>query len=447
MPTEDRLSQDLVATSGGYKWIFPIESIPIMAKARKRSPHQGVVLIKPHGRYVSWRARYQDPDTGKTKYESLDANALRTSEARRDWAIRKAKALSQRRLELEGGAAKKTGTAVTDGMDLFFEAKKGLRELTVEGYRKRANEFVAWSAGANVLTLDHINRTRLLEFRDSVLGASNSRTKDGGARSDFTNNRILRETSVLLHWLLERNKLPSCSADDLKVGLRRVRTSVDRIEFLDRGEPQALLRAAIDHDRANKVGYKSLHEPVSPFILALLLTGMRFSECLDLQWANVNLKALGHEGEPVGEAYLSSHNVKTKQGRVVSFDVSPTLRAMLDEMPKDTGGVFHWLGRPILEAARKRLKVGGAPSFSWQGLRRTTGSYLTNAPGIFGAAAAFHSAKRLGHSVSVAEKHYLGTVKGIPHAAKTIEDAMGIQVEAAEIVELVRERFGGQHGE
>lgn len=442
MPTEDSLGQNSVATIGGYNPIFPIESLPIMAKARKRSPHQGVVLIKPHGRYVSWRARYAEPDTGKTKYESLDATALRTAEARRDWAIRKAKSLAQRRLELEGGAAKKTGTPVSDGMDLFFDARKGLREATLEGYRKRANEFAEWSSNANVLTLDHINRTRLLEFRDFVLGAVNSRTKDGGARSDFTNNRILRETSVLLHWLLERNKLPCCTADDLKVGLRRVRTSVDRIEFLDRGEPQALLRAAIDHDRSNKVGYKSLHQPVAPFILALLLTGMRFTECLDLKWGNVNLKALGHDGQTVGEAYLSSHNVKTKQGRVVSFDVSPSLRDMFDVMSKDGERVFHWLGRPMLEAARKRLCAGGAPSYSWQGLRRTTGSYLTNAPGIFGAAAAFHSARRLGHSVAVAEKHYLGTVKGIPHTAKTIEAAMGIEAEAAEVVELVRERVG-----
>jgi integrase len=445
MPIEDRLCQGSVATIGGYNPIFPIESLPIRAKARKRSPHQGVVLIKPHGRYVSWRARYAEPDTGKTKYESLDANALRTAEARRDWAIRKAKALAQRRLELEGGAAKKTGTPVAEGMDLFFEARKGLRAATLEGYRKRANEFIEWGTDANVLTLDHINRTRLLEFRDFVHGAENSRTKDGGARSDFTNNRILRETSVLLHWLLERNKLPCCSADDLKVGLRRVRTSIDRIDFLNRGEPQALLRAAIEHDCANKVGYKSLHEPVAPFILALLLTGMRFTECLELRWGNVNLKALGHEGEAVGEAYLSSHNVKTKQGRVVSFDVSPSLRSMLEAMPKDTDRVFHWLGRPMLEAARKRLKASGAPSYSWQGLRRTTGSYLTNAPGIFGSASAFHSAKRLGHSVSVSEKHYLGTVKGIPHTAKTIEAAMDIEAEAEQIVELVRQRLGGQH--
>jgi hypothetical protein len=39
-------------------------------------------------------------------------------------------------------------------------------------------------------------------------------------------------------------------------------------------------------------------------------------------------------------------------------------------------------------------------------------------------AAAFHSAKQLGHSVVIAEKHYLGRIKSIPATAKTLEAAM-----------------------
>jgi hypothetical protein len=61
-------------------------------------------------------------------------------------------------------------------------------------------------------------------------------------------------------------------------------------------------------------------------------------------------------------------------------------------------------------------------------LRQTCGTYLTNAPGIFGAASAYRSAKQLGHSVAVAERHYVGLVRGIPRDARTLEGAM--QVEA-----------------
>ena len=56
----------------------------------------------------------------------------------------------------------------------------------------------------------------------------------------------------------------------------------------------------------------------------------------------------------------------------------------------------------------------GAPDFDWQMLRSTCATYLTNAPGIFGAATVFLSARQLGHSVTVAECHYLGVHRGIP---------------------------------
>ena len=55
----------------------------------------------------------------------------------------------------------------------------------------------------------------------------------------------------------------------------------------------------------------------------------------------------------------------------------------------------------------------------------TCGTYLTCAPAIYGAASAFMSAKRLGHSVTVAEKHYVGIVRVSPEA-RTIELAMQV---------------------
>jgi len=90
------------------------------------------------------------------------------------------------------------------------------------------------------------------------------------------------------------------------------------------------------------------------------------------------------------------------------------------------GRVFPFT-RATAEAAAKRLRneYGAPEKFSWQILRSTCATYLTNAPGIFGAASAYRSAKQLGHSVQVAEKHYTDVLRGIPRDARTLEEAMG----------------------
>lgn len=71
---------------------------------RTRSPHPGIVIMKPDAEHASYRARYEDPDSGRTVKERLDPQALPTLEARADWAKRKAKALAKRRMDLASGS-------------------------------------------------------------------------------------------------------------------------------------------------------------------------------------------------------------------------------------------------------------------------------------------------------------------------------------------------------
>jgi hypothetical protein len=65
-----------------------------------------------------------------------------------------------------------------------------------------------------------------------------------------------------------------------------------------------------------------------------------------------------------------------------------------------------------------------ARPWTYRLLRATCGSFLANAPGIWGAASAFRTAKQLGHSVTISEKFYLGLCPGIPPEARTVETAM-----------------------
>ena len=79
----------------------------------------------------------------------------------------------------------------------------------------------------------------------------------------------------------------------------------------------------------------------------------------------------------------------------------------------------------------------GAPkAFTWQALRASCATYQTNAPSLFGDAAAWSSAKRLGHSVVVAERRYSGLFE-VAHDPRTLEAAMGIEEVLGKVIAQV----------
>ncbi len=156
---------------------------------------------------------------------------------------------------------------------------------------------------------------------------------------------------------------------------------------------------------------------------------MRRGEALALRWDDIDLDALDHDGNRVGELQLRATATKTRYARTIGLEVSPGTRRLLAHMKLQSRGerVFEGYTADMVTKARARLIADfGAPRFSWQSLRSTCGTYLTNAPAIFGAAAPFMSAKQLGHSVVVAERHYAGLLRGIPRSARTLDEAMKI---------------------
>lgn len=186
--------------------------------------------------------------------------------------------------------------------------------------------------------------------------------------------------------------------------------------------------------RTSPLGTTRRFEPIAPFVAFLLLSGCRVGEALTLKWEAIDLDALDGDSKKVGEIHLKAADVKTAQARVVDLSVTPALRALLAAMKLRAGkNRFVFGGRDSLpysavEGARKRLRTEyGAPTFSWQNLRQTTASFLTNAPSIFGSASAYRSAAQLGHAVEVAQRRYVGLVRGISRDARTVEAAMQIE--------------------
>jgi integrase len=306
--------------------------------------------------------------------------------------------------------------------------------------------------------------SKLTAFRDSRIAQRKQVISKGArrggrkasiaTRSPSSVNIELRAVkTMLLQWRSEE-RLPNIDRETVCRCLKSLPTPRETPAYLSPADCRKLLGACLrhdsetfaitreEHDGLKPVGSTPRHEPIAPFVMFLLLTGCRLGEALNLQWSDIDLDALDSEGRKVGEIRLQATATKTKQYRVIGLEVCPSLRTLLAALRLKSGhrafvfGGKTALPRTRVEAARKRLlKEYGAPKFSWQNLRQTTGTFLTNAPGIFGAASVFMSARQLGHSVAVAEKHYLGVIRGIPREARTLEHAMQIEELAQKVIQ------------
>lgn len=428
---------------------------------RRRRRHPGVVLLKPDAaRRIGWRARYQDPDSGRTVKETLPAS-LSTVELREDWAVRKSKALALRRLELEGGAQRTTGTGLDAAIKSYFDDHPHLSRETLYKYKAAADKLLTWARKHAVKSADDLTGPKLAAFRASLVkeprrapgkGRRGARVATDKPRSPSTVNIELRSIGTILEYIRKLGLLPRLTNDGLRDGLQKLKAGPTRTDYLKPHELQKLLEAALrhdaetfkitrdEHDGKRPIGSTLRHPAIAPVIAGAIFTGYRIGHLLELTWEHVDLDALDHHGNVVGEIVPPAGS-STKRTGIVGLEVSPALRKMLAAMRVRSGGkghVFKLTREETKTALRRLVHEYGAPKrCTWQVFRKTCGSYLTNAPGIFGAASAYRSAKQLGHSVQVAEKHYVGVIRGIRLDARTLEAAMQIEKQMDRVVAAV----------
>jgi integrase len=241
----------------------------------------------------------------------------------------------------------------------------------------------------------------------------------------------------VLNYLRSLDLTPQLSSDSIRDALKYMKVRRGLPKFLPKHEIAQLLEAAIAHDARHfkatreenaglrPVGSTPRHTPVAPLVISALLTGCRISELLNLRWEQVQLEEK--------RLTLDAADTKTGRGRFVDLSITLSLRWMLSAMKRVAKGPFVFLGsapyrKDLADSAKKRLLAEfGVAKFTWHDLRRTCGTFLVCAPNIYGAASVFMAAKRLGHSVEVSERHYLGLLTTISPKARRLERAMEVE--------------------
>jgi hypothetical protein len=309
------------------------------ARKRKGPRHKGVVLIRPDPvRRIGWRARYLDPDLDKQVKVSLDP-ALTTTEVRTDWAVRKAREIADRRLEIERGEPRLVRKPILEAVNAYLErADNELRASTLELYRSALVDFQEWASRTNVAHTSDLTARKLPEFRDHLLAQRKRSLVRGGKRgsrkpsdeklSPHTINWKLRAVKTVLSEFRKRGLVP-LSSDAIKDSLKPVPTPREAPEFLIQRDCARLLDAVVRHDSDKFARTRAEHalqsapwmthryEPIGPLVVCALFTGMRFNELLNLKWGDVELDAKGSDGTVVGEIHLRATATKTKHARTL----------------------------------------------------------------------------------------------------------------------------------
>lgn len=388
---------------------------------RTKRAHYGVkLLVLGEDRHV---ARWRDPLSKKAKQADLNRLGITNAIQRRAWAIAKAAELAEVRRQMSLGVVAAVRVSVADAVETFLAGDIAPR--TRASRRATLVPFKDWLGGRGISTMDQITAVQAMAWRDHVLRADS-------AHATSTKRQWLLVTSALLHWARDRGMVPLLTKEAIGSACSRVRVDAKPVKFLQPEQVRELLAACI---RADAAAVRRID--AGPLVLFLVLTGMRIGEATSLQWADVNL---AH-----GVINLPGRKAKTREARAVTTTESPSAAQLLRAMHERAarygealpGDLVFKVG-PGADAIRRRTEAEGAPRWSPHVLRRTTGSTLTCATSIYGGSSAYQSARRLGHSVVIAERLYVGTMRDLPRDARTIEAALAIEELAEAIISRVK---------
>lgn len=423
---------------------------------RVRTQHPGVKLLKrKRATKTVWLARWFDPVTGKAQEVSLNRLGKKSSKSRVKWAKDKSAEIQAVR------AARKGGKTVQTPVDKAFKEvlDAGLQEWrsnTYDLYDRARRLFEEWCAKQGIKFIQDITAAHLSQFRAALIiqpkreprrqGKRGQRVANGKLRSPRSNNTLINSTRALLSHLRRRDLTPHLTGEIIIDRLPFMRTDRPLPKFFKVDQIKALMAAVDKHDSELDDGLGHHRYPIGDFVRLVLLTGLRRAEAVKLQWTDIDFsEQLIRLPHPAGKGGIS---------RLITLAETPSLLTLLRTRKKNAGGADPWVfsvthtnGNRIryeqltvdtVEERRKCIRDDYGFHFGWHDLRRTCGTFLANAAGIYGSASVFKTAARLGHTVQVAQQRYYGQTS-VWEGARTLEQAMGLEPMPKRIDQAVSE--------
>ena len=409
-----------------------------MAKKRRtKTAHPGVKLKKrQRANGTVWLARWRDPITQREKEVSLTALDLTTAEQRRTWAIKKSEEIVALRRSLGPTHRATKRWSIDDAVDDYLaRCRTRLAAPSARNYANGLSRFQDWASTHGFRELEDLLPERLSLYREFLRSSPVRAAKKGGKigervesselRSTSSTNSDLTKARIFLHDARRLGRL-RLDSDAITDALRAVPKATSEPDPLQAPDIRRLLAACIAHDEARADVMAGI--PAGPIVLFALLTGCRARELRELRTEYVDI-----ESESIR---LPSAATKTRASRTIGLDISPSIVTLIRSMAPPADGYVFGGAEPVSETVLRQLRQRltekfGAPEFTFQRLRATCVSFLVNSTVL----PTIQSVRRTGHSLAVAEKHYLGIVRGIPREATTIEEAMGVGGLAVEVAQ------------
>jgi integrase len=413
-------------------------------KRSPRSPHPGVVLIPPHptlARRRVWSMRWYDPDTKVRRAQRIPTahDTVAGQKVALKVAIDKSNAIATRALELQLGAEPELGHTVVSEIAIYLsEARRAVDKhgrltspITIARYTVALETFRAWLAAQRIYRLKQIKHTDVSGYRSARIAV---RKRDGETRKNSTINQDFKAVGQMLRQAQARGRLTTLTPAQLAGGLERLTEPDPTPRCLTPEEIRATLRAAIAYDDAARLGQARM----APVIALALLGGFRRGELADMQVGHVLLDTTTH-GERWDLIDLPKEISKTGKKRdVPATGYSPRLAELLRVLVGDREPDERLLDAEydaIGCAMAGLIELGAPADLTTKTLRSTCCSYQLPLPGDLK-----RKAERMGHTLAIAERHYLALPRGIVASAPSLEVAMECDAELATLIDRARTR-------